>query len=146
MVASFSHSVKEIISLSRNEAERLGNSKIDLEHLVLAMLLEGNNPAVSKLTVLGVEQQKVKAAMEAAAAASPFTGEVSGKVPLSKEAERSLKNCYLEARTLKATEIAADHLLLAILREKNHAAVKALNAFQLSYENLRDTYPPVEIC
>lgn len=49
MEAKFSNRVKEVISLSREEALRLGHDYIGTEHLLLGMIREGEGVAVSIL-------------------------------------------------------------------------------------------------
>jgi len=46
MEAKFSNRVKEVISLSREEALRLGHDYIGTEHLLLGMIREGEGVAV----------------------------------------------------------------------------------------------------
>ena len=48
MNRKFSPKVKKIISLSRDEAVRLGHDYIGTEHLLLGMIIGGNN---SDLTI-----------------------------------------------------------------------------------------------
>jgi ATP-dependent Clp protease ATP-binding subunit ClpC len=54
MEAKFSNRVKEVISLSREEALRLGHDYIGTEHLLLGMIREGEGVAISLLKKLGV--------------------------------------------------------------------------------------------
>jgi ATP-dependent Clp protease ATP-binding subunit ClpC len=49
MEAKFSNRVKEVISLSREEALRLGHDYIGTEHLLLGMIREGEGVAISLL-------------------------------------------------------------------------------------------------
>ena len=54
MEAKFSNRVKEVISLSRKEALRLGHDYIGSEHLLLGMIREGEGIAIGLLKKLGV--------------------------------------------------------------------------------------------
>ena len=49
MEAKFSNRVKEVISLSREEALRFGHDYIGTEHLILWMIREGEGVAVGVL-------------------------------------------------------------------------------------------------
>ncbi|MFM8348484.1 MAG: Clp protease N-terminal domain-containing protein, partial [Bacteroidota bacterium] len=60
MEAKFSNRVKEVISLSREEALRLGHNYIGTEHLLLGMIREGEGVAVSVLKKLGVHSMPSK--------------------------------------------------------------------------------------
>jgi len=54
MEAKFSNRVKEVISLSKEEALRLGHDYIGAEHFLLGIIREGEGVAVSLLRKLGV--------------------------------------------------------------------------------------------
>ena len=59
MEAKFSNRVKEVISLSREEALRLGHDYIGTEHLLLGMIREGEGVAVGVLKKLGVPLEEL---------------------------------------------------------------------------------------
>jgi ATPases with chaperone activity, ATP-binding subunit len=61
MEAKFSNRVKEVISLSREEALRLGHDYIGTEHLLLGMIREGEGVAVGVLKKLGVPLDELRA-------------------------------------------------------------------------------------
>ena len=54
MEAKFSNKVKEVISLAREEALRLGHDYIGTEHLMLGMIRDGQGPGVDLLVRSGV--------------------------------------------------------------------------------------------
>ncbi len=60
MEAKFSNRVKEVISLSREEAIRLGHDYIGTEHLLLGMIREGEGTAIALLKKLGVSIDELK--------------------------------------------------------------------------------------
>jgi ATP-dependent Clp protease ATP-binding subunit ClpC len=60
MEAKFSNRVKEVISLSREEALRLGHDYIGTEHLLLGMIREGEGVAVGLLKKLGVSLEELR--------------------------------------------------------------------------------------
>ena len=64
MEAKFSNRVKEVISLSREEALRLGHNYIGTEHLLLGMIREGEGVAVSILKKLGVPLDALRSEIE----------------------------------------------------------------------------------
>ena len=49
MEAKFSNKVKEVISLAREEALRLGHDYIGTEHLMLGMIRDGQGPGIDLL-------------------------------------------------------------------------------------------------
>ena len=61
-----------------------------------------------------------------------------GHLPLTRRAERILRNTYNEATKLNVTVADDEHLLLAILREPEGIAFETLNAFSINYETVRE--------
>ena len=64
MEAKFSNRVKEVISLSREEALRLGHDYIGTEHLLLGMIREGEGVAIGLLKKLGVSVDELRTNIE----------------------------------------------------------------------------------
>ena len=56
----FSQRVKDVLTYSREEAERLGNNYVGPEHLLLGIFRDGEGPAMSALNSLRVDIKKVK--------------------------------------------------------------------------------------
>lgn len=136
----FSPKVKKIISLSRDEAVRLGQDFISTEHLLLGLIKETDNLAVKVLQVLDVDALELEQLIEEATQrrpASPSAIHV-GNLPLTKQAEKVLKVTLLEAKALKSEEIAPEHLMLSILKDDNNPASKILKQFDVDYEVFRD--------
>jgi ATP-dependent Clp protease ATP-binding subunit ClpC len=138
--AKFSNRVKEVISLSREEALRLGHEYIGAEHLLLGMIREGEGIAIAILKKLGVAMDELRVAIERATK-STATGNVKNlsNIPLTKQAEKVLKITYLEARISKSELIGTEHLLLSILRDNDNLATQILNRFDVNYELVKET-------
>ena len=138
--AKFSNRVKEVISLSREEALRLGHEYIGAEHLLLGMIREGEGLAITLLGKLGVSMDELKVTIERATK-STATGNVKNlsNIPLTKQAEKVLKITYLEARISKSELIGTEHLLLSILRDNDNLATQILNRFDVNYELVKET-------
>ena len=66
MEAKFSNRVKEVISLSREEALRLGHDYIGTEHLLLGMIREGEGVAVGLLKKLSISLDELRITIEQA--------------------------------------------------------------------------------
>ena len=65
MEAKFSQRVKNVLTFSREEAIRLGNSYIGLEHLLLGIIREGNGMAIQILKYFGVDINEIRRTIEA---------------------------------------------------------------------------------
>jgi ATP-dependent Clp protease ATP-binding subunit ClpC len=64
MEANFSTRVKDVVRLSREEAIRLGNDFIGVEHLLLGIIKEGEGMAVKILTEFKLDLPQTKIEIE----------------------------------------------------------------------------------
>jgi ATP-dependent Clp protease ATP-binding subunit ClpC len=139
MEAKFSNRVKEVISLSREEALRLGHDYIGTEHLLLGMIREGEGVAVGVLKKLGVPLDELRAEIEKVSKGTA-THEIKNlaNIPLTRASEKVLKITYLEAKIFKAQLIGTEHLLLSILRDPDNLGTQILNKFDVAYDVVKE--------
>lgn len=139
MEAKFSNRVKEVITLSREEALRLGHDFIGAEHLLLGMIREGDGVAIGLLKKLGVSLDEVRLTIEQATKGSA-TNNVKNlqNIPLTRQSEKVLKITYLEAKIFKSPLIGTEHLLLSILRDEDNVATQILHRFNVNYEVIKE--------
>lgn len=139
MEAKFSNRVKEVISLSREEALRLGHDYIGTEHLLLGMIREGEGVAVSILKKLGVPMDELRTAVERAVKGTANHNVKNlANIPLTRQSEKVLKITYLEAKIFKSQLIGTEHLLLSILRDEDNIATQILQKFDATYDSVKE--------
>ncbi len=139
MEAKFSQRVKDVISFSREEALRLGNDFIGVEHLLLGLIREGDGKAITVLNEFHLDLKMIRKEIEQnLASANPGTAKKISNIPLVKQAERVLKLTYLEAKLYKSPMIGTEHLLLSILKNEDNVACSILNKYGVIYENVKD--------
>ncbi len=139
MEAKFSNRVKEVISLSREEALRLGHDYIGTEHLLLGMIREGEGVAVVVLKKLGVTMEELRTAVEKATKGTATSNVKNlANIPLTRQSEKVLKITYLEAKIFKSQLIGTEHLLLSILRDEDNIATQILDKFDVNYEVVKE--------
>lgn len=139
MEAKFSNRVKEVISLSREEALRLGHDYIGTEHLLLGMIREGEGVAVSLLKKLGVSLEELRSAVEQATKGTATSNVKNlANIPLTRQSEKVLKITYLEAKIFKSQLIGTEHLLLSILRDEDNLATQILDRFDVGYDVVKE--------
>ena len=119
---------------SREEAVRLGNDYIGLEHLLLGIIREGEGLAIKILRNLGVDISELRKKIESAVATNKEKPANPENLPLIKQAERALKITYLEAKWFNSELIGTEHLLLAILKDENNLVTKSFQNLGISYE------------
>jgi len=133
MKNNFSSRVQMVIQFARDEALRLGHDYIGTEHLLLGLIREGEGAAIEILHALGCDLEDIKSAVEDAGRVSGDTMTV-GNIPFTKRAEKILKSAYMEADRHKSDIIGTEHLLLALVKEKEGLAAQILKSFGVTYE------------
>jgi len=140
MDANFSPRVKDVISFSKEEALRLGHDYIGTEHLMLGILREGEGLAIKILKILGVDLSELRHIIERSVKPDlRHTQNQDNIIPLVKQAERSLKITYLEAKLFKSNVIGTEHLLLSLLKDEDSIPSQALGEFEVDYDDVRLT-------
>ena len=139
MEAKFSNRVKEVISLSREEALRLGHDYIGTEHLLLGVIREGEGLAISLLKKLGISLDDLRASVEHNTK-NTSVGNLKNlkNIPLTRQSEKVLKITYLEAKIFKSKIIGTEHLLLSILRDEDNIATQILDKFDVNYDVVKE--------
>ncbi len=139
MEAKFSQRVKDVLSYSREEAIRLGNDYIGLEHLLLGIIREGEGMAIQILNYFGIDLSKIRKEIELAIA-NNTDGKAKNieNIPLIKQAERALKITYLEAKLFNSELIGTEHLLLAILKDNDNIVTRSFSAYGVDYDAVKD--------
>ncbi len=126
------------MSYSREEAVRLGNNYIGLEHFMLGILRDGEGLAVQMLRYFGVDLKKLKAEIEDAVRSTDTQALEMENIPVVKQAEKALKITYLEAKVFRSEEIGTEHLLLAILKDENNLVTHKLALEGVDYQTIKD--------
>ncbi len=139
MEAKFSPRVKDVISYSREEALRLGNDFISVEHILLGIIREGEGAAIRLLASFNLDLKSIKAEIELGLKKNaPISIDSAINIPLVKQAEKVLKKSFLEAKLYKSSDIGTQHLLLSILKEEDCVATTILNKYGVIYDIIKD--------
>lgn len=133
----FSQRVSDIITYSKEEANRLRNRYIGPEHLLLGMLRDGGGKAMEILMKLDIDLKRVKYRLESFLKdAEDDTLLPDADVPLSPMTAKILKMCMLEARILKSATADTEHILLAILKDGDNLAATVLEENLVNYQSV----------
>lgn len=133
----FSKRVSDIIVYSKEEANRLRSRYIGPEHLLLGMLRDGEGKAIEILSKLNTDLSALKQEIEDQLKAEADDMLLpDAEVSLSNDAAKILKVCILEARGMKSNIADTEHVLLAILREKNNMAASVLESNDVDYNKV----------
>lgn len=138
MNANFSARAKDVLSYSREEALRLGNDYLGVEHILLGILREGEGLAIKLLKEFQVDLGQIRVELEKTLKETRVKSITANNIPLVRQAEKVLKITYLEAKLFKSAKVGTEHILLAILREENNIATRILNKYGVIYENVKE--------
>lgn len=142
----FTQRVSEILLFSKEESDRLGNNYVGTGHLLLGIIREGDNKAVSILQSLYVDLKKLKLILEdelRGQVASPVRENFFGSdKDLDKKASKVMKLSILEAKLLKSPEVDTEHVLLAIMKDNENKAAEILESQEVTYRKVMDWLVP----
>lgn len=142
MSVKYSEQLNNVFTYSVQEAERLGNAYVGPEHLLLGLIREGSGKAFDVMHKLNVDVEKLKQKIEVLVRTDK---EPSGAdIPMLKSTEKIKKIMELEARALSAESADTEHLLLAILKEKNNLAEDVLSSDNVTYEKVLESLNSVK--
>lgn len=129
--------LSKLLMQGREEATRLHNIMVGPEHHLLAALRDEQSKAIEVLKTLNVAPEKLKRDLENYILIyySKQPVELPEFLPLTEKASTIVKMGIEEARNHYSDTVEIEHLILAILRENNNLASKALNDHNVNYEN-----------
>ncbi|MDO5708641.1 MAG: Clp protease N-terminal domain-containing protein, partial [Coriobacteriales bacterium] len=137
MFEKFTDKARKVMSLAQDEARNLGKMYVGTEHLLLALIKEGEGIAAQALTKLDVTYEETLATVRSIS--SEETDSVpGGHIPFTPRAKRVLEDAYRETMTHGQTYIATEHLLLGIVAEGDGRAMTALSRMGVSGDAIRD--------
>jgi len=134
-----------VLAIARKEAESTKSDYVGSEHLLMALIREGNGVAVKALENTSVDlvalHNKIAKSINANDSemlkGTKSTEQEIG-LRFSPQARVLLENTLLEAKTMGCRHVGTEHLLLAILSPKNESFPKdVLNAMGIDYEKIR---------
>ena len=138
MMNQFSPKVSEVLSFSREEAERLTSKSVTPEHIMLAILREKSGPVWELFSKWKVDIDNIKREIEKKVQEKSIDATVSiPDIILDEQANNILKLAVLEARMQHAETVDILHLFLAILHDSsNNGAKVVLEDSGFNYNNV----------
>jgi len=148
MFEKFTDRGRKIIILAREEAEQYQNDYLGTEHLVLAILREGDGMALAVIKKMGLSPEHIRLEIERNLPSGGNTM-TFGEIPFTPRVKRVIEYSAEEAKLLGHNYIGSEHLLLGLLREEEGIGGKVmrsmggnlLTARRLTMDLLRKTAP-----
>jgi len=135
MFGRFTERAQKVLIFAQEEAKNAAYPYVGTEHLLLGLIREGEGVAAKVLTAVGVDADKVRAAVAQMVEAGK--GPASEEPALTPRAKRVLELSVDEARKMGHNYVGTEHLLLGLIREGEGMAAQILNAFGADHRKVR---------
>jgi ATP-dependent Clp protease ATP-binding subunit ClpA len=135
---NFTERVRKVLAMAREEAVRLSHEYVGTEHILLAVLAEGEGVAATVIQNLGVELDALRSRIldvVKGGRAGPTNGP---DLPYTSRAKKVLELAMSEARDLKNSYVGTEHLLLGLLREEKGIAAQVLTDAGVTLDKARE--------
>jgi ATP-dependent Clp protease ATP-binding subunit ClpC len=133
----FTERFKRVMQIAREEAARLQHDYIATEHLLLAFIRDGEGTAAAMLRNLGIDLEELRQSIEEATV-SQSSALTIGQVPFTPRAKQALEIAAHEANSMKSKYVGTEHLLLALVRDKQGIASQILATYDVNYEKIKE--------
>ncbi len=140
MEPRLSEHAKQAIVNSREEAIRLKNGAIGVEHLFLGILREEGCSAVLTLKQMNVDLAAARTRIESLVGQldSDVRYSMDSEIPMLRQTEKILRLSFLESSRLKSKEIHTVHMLLAMLQEGENTVAQVLKSLDVDHKKCID--------
>ncbi|MDE5127237.1 ATP-dependent protease ATP-binding subunit ClpC [Paenibacillus larvae] len=134
MFGRFTERAQKVLSLSQEEALRLGHNNIGTEHILLGLIREGEGIAAKALVALGLSLEKIQDEVESLIGRGQEQPTNPAYTP---RAKKVIELSMDEARKLGHTYVGTEHILLGLIREGEGVAARVLNNLGISLNKAR---------
>ncbi len=138
MFEKFTERARKVMSLARQEAQRLNSEFIGTEHILLGIIQEGGGVAAKVLKNLNVDLKRIRTEIEKLITPSTSPTVTLGQLPFSPRAKRVIELAGEAASQLGHDVIGTEHLLLGLLKENEGIAAQVLTNLGLKLDEVRD--------
>ena len=136
MNENYTSGIQRLLKISKEESLKIGHSYVGSEHLLLAIIKDSKGSASNTLIAVGCNLDKMKNLLKESLTASNVTSTL-GHLPLTRRAERILKNSFIEAKNDNRKSSGQNDLLLSMLLEKDCTLHKIFNLCSIDYQIIK---------
>ena len=134
----FTNQARNVLALASEEARRYNHTGVGTEHLLLALMSEGEGIAVKALAQLQVQENEIRQQIETLHPEEHDHAAVEGMIGVTAQGKESLELTVQEARGLDHHYLGTEHLLLGLLREEEGLGGQVLRQAGVSLEKTRE--------
>jgi ATP-dependent Clp protease ATP-binding subunit ClpC len=135
MFERFTDKALQVIMLAQEESRRLGHNFVGTEQILLGLLGEGSGVAFKVLKSFGVNIKDAR--LEVERLIGRGSGFVAVEIPFTPRAKKILEMAMQQGRDFGHSYINTEHLLLAIIEDKNGVGNRVLLNLGLNLSKLK---------
>ncbi|HEY3242789.1 MAG TPA: Clp protease N-terminal domain-containing protein [Phycisphaerae bacterium] len=132
-----SSQAQTIVRLAEEIARESGQEYVGTEHVLLAIVREGTGLGAKLLARRNVTPERLKVEVDKLIESSLEETWVFGRLPGSPHYRNVVAKAIEQAQQLEAREVCSEHLVLALLKEKDCVACNALANLGVRYTDVR---------
>lgn len=132
----FTTKAREVIEAAQTEALDRDQQTIEVEHILLALLKQDEGTVSAVLRKMGVDPEDVRVEVEKETDSFPKVYGATGSVQMGSRAGTVLTEAFKQADSMKDEYVSTEHMLLAIVSQKNDSAAKLLSEFGIDRESI----------
>ena len=136
MFEKFTERARKVMSLARQQAQRLNSEFIGSEHVLLGILEEGGGVAAKVLKKFSIDSKTVKAEIEKLITPSNEPTKTLGQLPFSPRAKRVIELAGEASSRLGIDVIGTGQLLIGLIRENEGIAAQVMKNIGLDMAKL----------
>ncbi len=135
MQKPYTKKAEKVLEIAKKASRSMHHSYIGTEHLLIGLLGEGSGAAAKVLSSAGVDEERILELIENLIAPSGNVI-VADAGDYSPRTLRVLENAAKEAERFKNEKVGTEHLLIALIKEADCAAVRLLNTLGVNLQRL----------
>jgi ATP-dependent Clp protease ATP-binding subunit ClpC len=132
---NFTERVRKVLAMAREESSARHHQYVGTEHLLLAMIREGQGVGAAVLQLLDVDLEALKERIDRSITGGDPAHATGPDLPFTSRAKKVLELSMSSARDLDHSYVGTEHLLLGLIREQHGLAAEALCASAVTFEN-----------
>lgn len=135
MQKPYTKKAEKVLEIAKKASRSMHHSYIETEHLLIGLLGEGSGAAAKVLSSAGVDEERILELIEnlIAPSGNVIVADAGGYSPRTL---RVLENAAKEAERFKNEKVGTEHLLIALIKEADCAAVRLLNTLGVNLQRL----------
>lgn len=134
MFGRFTERAQRVLMFAQNIADATGTPSVNPEHLLMALLQEGDGIAIKALQNVNVDLRKLATTIDEAIKSSSV---LRGTASLTPRTKKVLELSFDEAKRLRHNYMGTEHLLLGIIREGESVAARTLKDMGVDLDSAR---------